>query len=114
MVKHKDIISQGLIPAWESEIKGNYLFESDASFTQTYLVIFGAIMEIIDAYKDFTDENYDRWMRIVWNIVENTDIDNLERASGTLRLLSTIIRYVANEETLPFYQALRMSGGSPS
>lgn len=106
LVKHKDAISRGLVPAWESEIKGNFLFESDASFTQTYLVIFGAIMEIIDAYKDFTDENYDRWMRIVWNIVENTDIDNLERASGTLRLLSTIIRYVANEETLPFYQAL--------
>ena len=36
-------------------------------------------------------------MRVVWNIVENTDIDNLERVATTLRSFGRMIRHIAAE-----------------
>lgn len=52
----------------------------------------GAIEEFILTFKTFDEALYKEWMRVVWNIVENTDIDNLERVATTLRNFGRMIR----------------------
>ncbi len=93
---HYTLIEESLIPAWETEGKGNFFIDVNATFTQTLLTVMGAILEFILSFKTFDEIRYKEWMRVVWNIVENTDIDNLERVATTLRSFARMIRYIAD------------------
>lgn len=93
---NKELIEESLIPIWDNEGKGNFFTDSNATFTQTLLTVMGAIEEFILTFENFDKALYKKWMRVVWNIVENTDIDNLERVATTLRNFSRMIRYIAN------------------
>lgn len=93
---HKVLIEESLIPAWENDGKGNFFVDANATFTQTLLTVMGAIEEFILTFETFDEALYKQWMRVVWNIVENTDIDNLERVATTLRNFGRMIRSIAN------------------
>ena len=81
----------------DKEEKGNFFVDADITFTQTLLTVMGAIEEFILTFETFDKELYKKWMRVVWNIVENTDIDNLERVATTLRSFGRMIRHIAAE-----------------
>lgn len=93
---NKELIEESLIPAWDDDGKGNFFTDSNATFTQTLLTVMGAIEEFILTFENFDKTFYKEWMRVVWNIVENTDIDNLERVATTLRNFGRMIRSIAN------------------
>lgn len=102
---HQTIINETLTPVWdipEKEDKktndgknGNFFFNANAPFSQTLLTVMGAIEEFILTFDTFDEALYKEWMRVVWNIIENTDIDNLERAAVTLRQFARMIRSIA-------------------
>ena len=88
LCSHKEEIAKSLTPAWGKEKEENFFLDSTATFSQTLLVVFGAICEFILCYEDWEADIYQKWMRIVWNIIENTNIDSLIPATNTLRNLS--------------------------
>lgn len=97
--EHQGLIKESLTPVWDKdkEEKGNFFVDADITFTQTLLTVMGAIEEFILTFETFDKELYKKWMRVVWNIVENTDIDNLERVATTLRSFGRMIRHIAAE-----------------
>lgn len=92
---NKDIISRWLYPCWSEERQGNFMVDASVSFNQSYLVVFGAICEYILRYRTFEEETFKEWMRIVWNVVENTDINNLSTTATALRLLTALVAFSA-------------------
>lgn len=65
-------------------------------FTLRRRIVFAAVCEYIEAYETFNIETFKKWMRIVWNVVNNTDIDSISPATYLERGLSSIIRGAAD------------------
>lgn len=65
-------------------------------YTLRRRIVFAAICEYIEAYDSFELETFRKWMRVVWNIVNNTDIDSISPATYLERGLSSIIRGAAD------------------
>lgn len=87
-----------LFPAWSAKEWG--LFEDSSKFTREQAVVFGAVVEFIEAYESFDKTLFKQWMRVVWNVVENTNIDGLSPQTATLRKLAEIIRAAAKARDL--------------
>lgn len=87
-------IHEAMKPVWEMEQPGNFLINAEAHFSQSHLVEFGAICDFILKFKPFDAELFKCWMRIVHNVIENTNIDSLIAATGPLRNLHTLIRQI--------------------
>lgn len=105
----KKAIFEMMVPSWEKDEEGDDFYCNTASkMTQTKLVVFGAVIEFIEAYKTFDVNTFRQWMRVVWNVVENTNIDSLTPVSSLIRKFSAVIRYIARryEEGITFYEAL--------
>ena len=105
----KKAIYEMMVPSWEKDEEGDDFYCNTASkMTQTKLVVFGAVIEFIEAYKTFDVHTFRQWMRVVWNVVENTNIDSLTPVSSLIRKFSAVIRYIArsSEEGITFYEAL--------
>lgn len=80
-----------LIPNWEKVTKQPFdLFETKT--TRYHKMIFAAITEYLEACETFDLVNFKRWMRILWNIVENIDFNKDEDQIAHARKLSYIIR----------------------
>ncbi len=107
----KKAIYEMMVPSWEKDIsKGGDDFYCNAAskMTQTKLIVFGAVIEFIEAYRTFDVHTFRQWMRVVWNVVENTNIDSLTPVSSLIRKFSAVIRNIARRsgEGIVFYEAL--------
>jgi hypothetical protein len=106
----KNAIYEMMTPAWEKSLqKGDNFYCSLASdMTQSKLVIFGAVIEYIDAFELFDTALFAQWMRVVWNVVENTDVDNISSMSLLIRKFSAVVHGIAKKmsEGESFYNAL--------
>ncbi|MDE6177073.1 MAG: DUF262 domain-containing protein [Paramuribaculum sp.] len=122
---NKATIARWLYPCWSEDRQGNFMVDASVSFNQSYLVVFGAICEYILRYERFEEDIFKEWMRIVWNVVENTDINNLSTAAIALRLLTALVAFSAkasgsedarfndikvNETAQGFYEAVSKAG----
>lgn len=109
-------IFKHMLPLWEKPTpdSGDDFYSNNASkMTHIKLIAFGAVIEFIDAYKDFDISTFNQWMRVVWNVIENTNIDSLTPVSSLIRKFSAVIRNTvrrsADGET--FYTALSQWSG---
>ena len=99
-----------MAPAWEKlSLEGDDFYSNiNSKMTHIKLITFGAVIEFIEAFESFDTEVFKQWMRIVWNVVENTNIDSLTPVSSLIRKFSAIIHSIAQrmsrEES--FYYAL--------
>ena len=87
-------VHTSLKPVWESGTPGNFFIDSKSSFSQSLLVVFGAICDFILENDTFNVDKFQHWMRLVWNVVENTNIDSLIAATGPLRNLHNLISQI--------------------
>ena len=106
-----DCIQREMVPTWERQsiISDDFFYNPSAKMTQTKLIVMSAFFEFVDAYDSFDLNLFKTWMRVVWNIVENTNIDGLIPASSLIRKLSGLIHHIAKEsEKDPdrFFEAL--------
>lgn len=104
-------IFHALVPAWDkkSDDDGDDFYcNLSSKMTLTKLILFGAIISFIEAYDTFDAQLFNRWMRVVWNIVENTNIDSLTPASALIRKLTAIAYSLGRKssEGVPFFTAL--------
>lgn len=106
----KKVIYEMMVPAWEKlSLEGDDFYSNiNSKMTHIKLITFGAVIEFIEAFESFDTEVFKQWMRIVWNVVENTNIDSLTPVSSLIRKFSVIIHSIAKrmsgEES--FYYAL--------
>lgn len=100
-----------LTPVWnknEEEKEDSWDFYSimkPTGFNLQRRIIFAAICEFIEAYETFDLETFGKWMRVVWNVVSNTDIDSISALTVLERSLSGIIRGAAQSQK-EFYHYL--------
>lgn len=92
---HNSVIEQSLTAAWDKEKRGNFFVDSSVGFSQKLLTVMGAIEEFILAFDNFEEELYKHWIRVVWNIVENTDINNFANLASSLRNFARMIYAIA-------------------
>lgn len=80
-----DEIHRSITPSWNLE-EADYSF-FNTSITQKERVIMLAITLYLEKNDTFNEILFKQWMRIVWNIVENTDINDYNSAIGVMRLI---------------------------
>lgn len=71
--------------------KAHFLVEK--SITQPQRVVLYGVFAYLKNNKDFKEEKFAKWMRVVWNIVENTDIDSWKSTIGVLELIKELEKY---------------------
>jgi hypothetical protein len=100
-------VKEAIQPSWiagESSDNKWHFFQED--ITQSSRVIFLGIMLFIENNL-FDGTKFKQWMRIVWNLVENTDIDGLSPMYGAMELVrelsdnsSNIYAFLADKDNL--------------
>lgn len=93
--------------SWEKTKKIESFF---GKTTQTINIAFFATTEFIEAYQSFDVDVFKKWMRVAWNIIENSETDNFMNIAGVIRNLSRIVRYTASCKGYGFYDALALYG----
>ena len=107
-------IHNTLRPIWEPKRQGNFFIDADVPFSQSLLVVFGAICDYIIELPTFDEKLFRQWMRVVWNVVENTNIDSLAAATGPLRNLHHLLTQIAPATPVTisdFYRSLAGATG---
>lgn len=95
-----------LTPSWGDSDNWDFFSAIKPNgFTLQRRIVFAAICEFIEAYDFFDIDTFRKWMRVVWNVVNNTDIDSISPATYLERSLSNIIRDAAESEE-EFYHFL--------
>ena len=105
------IIQKLMIPVWDKKTPDegdDFYCNILTKFTHTKLIVFGAVIEFIDAIGTIDEQLFKDWMRVVWNVVENTNIDSLTPVSSLIRKFSAVIHSIANRVAVgdSFYYAL--------
>lgn len=109
----RKIIFTSMLPIWDNRTErdgDDFYCNTKSKMTQIKLILFGAVIEFIDAYDTFDESIFKQWMRVVWNVVENTNIDSLTPTSSLIKKFSAIIHYVVQQscEGKTFYEALAL------
>lgn len=109
--KYKTDILPNVNPCWESNKLIDSFFNKT---THNVNLAFFATTEFIEAYKVFDLTTYKQWMRVAWNIIENSETDNFMTIAGVARNLSRIIRYAASCSGYSLYDAIAFYGEEDS
>lgn len=84
------LLKDRLIAPWSDKEKMSFF---DEDYRLQDAVMFGAITEYLEVSDSNVDtENLRKWIRIVWNVIENQLFQNVNELVSTLRYLSEIIR----------------------
>ena len=105
------VIFKSMCPYWDknADLCGDDFYcNTNAKMSHAKLIAFGAVVEFIEAMNTFDIQTYNQWMRIVWNVIENTNIDSLTPVSSLVRKFSAIVHFAAErvQSGLSFYQAI--------
>ncbi|MDE6079090.1 MAG: DUF262 domain-containing protein [Duncaniella sp.] len=105
-------IYRKMLPEWE-KAKGqsgdDFYRNSSVKITHVRMIALGATIAFIEHTGAFNLSDYDKWMRVVWNIIENTNIDGLQPMSSLIRKFDTIATWIGRckiQEGIDFYPAL--------
>lgn len=105
------IIYKNMLPVWDRKPDypgDDFYCNIDVKMSHIKLIAFAAVIEFIDAMDNFDSSTFEKWMRVVWNIIENTNIDSLTPVSSLIRKFSAVIHFVAEKMRagLDFYKSL--------
>lgn len=111
--KSQKIIYRQMVPIWDkdkndTDCGDDFYCNTGSKISHIKLVVLAAVIEFIDAFPSFKEDLFNDWMRFVWNVTENTNIDGLTPASSLIRKFSKIARFVADKVAVgqPYYDAL--------
>ncbi len=88
-----DTIEKDIQPVWQG--KGQQWRPFAADITQSERVVFLAVSSYLERY-GYERKPFRQWMRVVWNIVENTDIADVGIMVGVMRLMHELVPYAAD------------------
>lgn len=78
-------IEDEIKPAWNKKEWSFY----NSGITQSERVVFLAITSYLES-NEYSTKSFKEWMRVVWNIIENTDIADVRSMIGTMRLIQEL------------------------
>jgi hypothetical protein len=96
----KDSILKACQPAWNNGSEWNlYKGDKNNQNTETYpsRVAFYALLKYFE--KTASTDNLQDWMRVVWNIIENSTIDSMQTYQSALKLIEELSRKCDNINT---------------
>ena len=108
-------IRKEFIPVWDrtpdDETFDDFYCNSKTSFTHVKLILFGAVISFINTFEScegFSLEDFRQWMRVVWNIIENTNIDSLTPVSSLIRKFHLLANHIKDnrQNGYDFYSSL--------
>lgn len=69
------------------------MFDDSSKFERKSQIVFSSVIEYLGktTTSSFSATDFRQWMRVVWNIVENSNIDGLQPQMGVMRRLSDIL-----------------------
>jgi len=72
-----------------------FMFDDSSKFERKSQIIFSSIIEYLGktTTTSFSAVDFRQWMRVVWNIVENSNIDGLQPQMGVMRRLADIVNF---------------------
>jgi hypothetical protein len=85
LAQNWETIKDEIKPAWN---KKEWTFY-DSGITQSDRVVFLAITSFLES-NEYSTKSFKEWMRIVWNIIENTDIADVRSMIGAMRLIQEL------------------------
>ena len=88
---NSDHIYKDSVASWSSSPAAYFLFGKEITLPQR-VALYG-IWVYLCTNKTFDADKFRQWMRVVWNIVENTDIDSWRIAIGVIQLLHQLGQY---------------------
>ena len=102
-LKDKDNINKLFQPNWEDNSGFCFIPEYKANdnrdipyipttLTQPQRVVFYAICRYFEK-NNYNELNFKQWMRVVWNIVENANIETIPAMIGAMRLINDLAEY---------------------
>jgi len=105
------IIYRSMLPVWEKDTEANgddFYRNMSTKMSHIKLIALAAVIEFVEYMPNFNIQAYNQWMRVVWNVIENTNIDSLTPVSSLIRKFSAIIRFISSrmKEGQSFYAAL--------
>lgn len=77
--------------SWNKKDSPHFLIEK--GITQSQRVVLYGVFAYLRKNAVFVEAKFAQWMRVVWNIVENTDIDSWRSAIGVLELIKELGTY---------------------
>lgn len=86
-------IEKDIQPLWQG--KGQQWRPFAADITQSERVVFLAVSSYLERY-GYERKPFRQWMRVVWNIVENTDIADVVSMVGAMRLMHELVPYASD------------------
>lgn len=92
---HQDLeeIQKEFLPSWNKEddfrFIPKYKDNSITALTQSQRVVFHAICRYFEQGK-YEERSFKHWIRVVWNLVENGNINSIESMIGSLRLIDEL------------------------
>jgi len=98
------VIEKTIIPSWDK--KWTFLVKK---FERKDRVVFLAIVLFLEQKEPFDKDEFRKWLRVVWNIVENTDIYDAPRMIDAMKLIEKLSR-CAYENKIGIYTFLANDG----
>lgn len=90
------------VPSYESPDELHYDFAGNqirkiGKITQPHRVVFHAVCKFFEqGWRDGDDDALKNWMRVVWNIVENANINTIPSMIGCLKLVDELAEHSHN------------------
>lgn len=82
------IIENSIQPCWQKDDK-KWSFLDD-TITLVERVAFLGISLYLEQNNSFNEDTFNQWMRIVWNLIENTDIDSVNSMLSIMHLINEL------------------------
>jgi len=100
-----DDIRKTLTPPWDSKPYAvSTMLEKYTKFQHSDFIILSSVLSFIIQHKTFDAGRFDQWMRVVHNIVENTNIDGVVPTARLVILLNQVASRVSSYES--FFEGL--------
>lgn len=96
----KDDVNKLFHPNWDDNSGFSFIPEYEkkdekhipTTLTQPQRVVFYAICCYFEN-GDYDQSNFKKWMRVVWNIVENANVETIPAMNGAIRLIDDLAEY---------------------
>lgn len=113
LTKTYPVIKQIMTNPWDGEWD---LFEESSKFQRTHKVAFAAVMDYLRTVNQVDKDQFRRWMRVVWNVIENSNIDGPVPQVNTIRTLhnlNNLISVDASHDVHGVLSKYQITNGTP-
>ena len=107
----KGELLEAMKPLWQPAdyVQPDYFCDGSVPLQQIPLVILSSVIAFIHEFPSCPSDIFRVWMKVVNNVVENTNIDNYTPVAATAGKLALVIRLIAGKKPtseLEFYRAM--------